>query len=151
MSYKIFKVKCFIIAVVGILICAPFVYAEDAEKWMPDPNLRQAVRETLTPTAGTPLTKEKMQQLHLLKASHKGILDLTGLESATNLRVLHIDRNPIIDLRPLANLTQLQQLHFWHSPPRPTNLDLGPLTHLINLEVLSLEGNGISDISPLSN
>ena len=151
MSYKIFKVKYFIIAVVGILTCAPFVYAEDAEKWMPDADLRRAVRETLTLPAGTPLTQEKMQQLHLLKASQKGILDLTGLESATNLRVLHIDRNPIIDLRPLANLTQLQQLHFWHSPPRPTNPDLGPLTHLINLEVLSLEGNGISDISPLSN
>ncbi len=136
--------------VVGMFACNAFVYAEDAEDWMPDVNLWQAVREALELPAGEPLTKEKMQGLVVLVANDRGILDITGLEFATNLRKIFIGKNPITDLRPLSNLTQLVEFHFWHIPPNPTNLDLRPLANLINLKVISLEGNGISDISPLA-
>ncbi len=121
-----------------------------AEQWMPDAALRASVRETLELPANVPLTKEKMQEFVVLVANNRGIVDITGLEFATNLRKLYIGKNPITDLAPLANLTQLVEFHFWHVPINPTNLDLSPLANLINLEVLSLEGNGISDISPLA-
>ena len=140
-----------LISVMGILGYNVIVSAEDAEEWMPDANLRQVVREALELPADEPLTKEKMQDLVLLNANNRSIVDITGLEFATNLRKLYIGKNPITDLRPLANLTQLVEFHFWHVPPNPTNLDLRPLVNLINLEVISLEGNGISDISPLAN
>ncbi|MYB02326.1 hypothetical protein F4X90_22025, partial [Candidatus Poribacteria bacterium] len=131
---------------------------EDPSVWMPDAALQAVVRETLEALglpASAPLTKEKMLQLTSLKANHRGIVDITGLEFAMFLKELHLGgRNRITDLHPLANLTHLTQLHIWHrevagmSPV--TNLDISPLSRLINLERLSLENNGISDISPLT-
>ena len=131
---------------------------EDPSVWMPDAALQAVVREALAELglpASTPLTKEKMLQLTSLKANHRGIVDLTGLEFATYLKELHLGgRNRITDLSPLTNLTTLTQLHIWHREvadlPPVTNLDISPLSGLINLERLSLENNGISDISPLA-
>ena len=127
----------------------PTGQTQPSEAWMPDPGLRAAVRGELGLLPDIPLTKEKMLRLDYLYAHDKGILDITGLEFATNLRELHLSQNPITDLRPLSNLTQLMGLHFWHVPVHPINLDLRPLANLINLEMLSLEGNWISDIRPL--
>ena len=120
-----------------------------SEAWMPDPALRAAIRGEIGLLPDMPLTKEKILKLDFLNAHDKGILDITGLEFATNLRGLDLRQNPITDLRPLSNLTQLVEFHFWHVPVRPTNLDLRPLATLINLEMLSLDGNWISDIRPL--
>ncbi len=131
---------------------------EDPSVWMPDAALLTVVREALVELglpASAPLTKEKMLQLTSLKADHRGIVDLTGLEFATYLKELYLGgRNRITDLSPLANLTNLTQLHIWHREvdgmPPVTNLDITPLSGLINLDGLSLENNGISDISPLA-
>ena len=126
------------------------VHLEDAEAWMPDPALREAVREEIGLLLGIPLTKEKMLSLEHLDASHTGIFDIMGLEFATNLRELYLGLNPITDLRPLANLTTLESLHLWKLAPNTPTLDLRPLANLINLEVLSLGNSRISDISPLA-
>ena len=131
---------------------------EDLSKWMPDAALQAVVRETLEEIglpASAPLTKEKILQLTSLKANHRGIVDLTGLEFATYLSELYLGgRNRITDLSPLANLTSLTHLHLWHrrveGMPPVTNLDISPLSGLINLEDLVLERSGISDISPLA-
>ena len=120
------------------------------EEWMPDPILREAIREAIGLPAAAPLAKENMLGFEFLSVDNKGISDITGLEYAMNLKELHISRNPITDLRPLASLTQLRELHFWHKEFHRINLDLSPLANLINLEVLSLQRNGISDISPLT-
>ena len=58
--------------------------------WMPDPALREAVRETLEIPAGVPLTKDHMRELDILIAEGRGISDLTGLEFAINLRELNL-------------------------------------------------------------
>ncbi len=147
---KSFWIQLTLVTVVGVLTYNVFSYAEDAEEWMPDVNLRQAVRETLELTADESLRKDQMQQIVSLYLKDKGISDITGLEFATNITELDISQNPITDLRPLSNLTQLIGLHFWHFPGNSTNLDLRPLASLINLEVIVFEGNGISDITPLA-
>ena len=127
-----------------------------AQDWLPDPVLRQTIRESLGLPANTPLTKDHIQQLIRLDGNNKGITDLRGLEFATNLRILHLggNENNITDIRPLANLTNLVGLHIWrvrrHDTHR-TPLDIRPLANLINLEVLSLERQGLSDISVLAN
>ncbi|MDE0638574.1 MAG: leucine-rich repeat domain-containing protein [Candidatus Poribacteria bacterium] len=131
---------------------------EDPSEWIPDAVLQAVVREALEELglpASAPLTKEKMLQLTSLKANHRGIVDITGLEFALSLKDLNLGgRNRITDLRPLANLTNLTQLHIWHRElagmPPVTNLDISPISGLVNLERLSLENNGISDINPLA-
>ena len=131
---------------------------EDISEWMPDAALQAVVREALQEIglpASAPLTKEKMLQLTALNANHRGIVDITGLEFATNLKELQLGgRNRITDLRPLTNLTNLTYLYIWHREvadmPRVTNLDIRPLSGLINLKRLSLENSGISDISLLA-
>ncbi len=127
-----------------------------AQDWLPDPVLRQTIRESLGLPANTPLTKDHMQQLIRLDGNNKGITDLRGLEFATNLRILHLggNENNITDISPLANLTNLVGLHIWRVRRHDTHrapLDIRPLANLVNLEVLSLERQGLSDISVLAN
>ena len=136
--------------------------------WMPDPALRQAVREKLDIPSDVPLTQAYLQQrLTSLDARHKGIADLTGVEHATdlqalvliennihdisplsgltNLGFLDLGGNQISDLRPLAALTRLETLHIWRNEIE----DISPLTGLVNLKKLLIQNNDISDFSPL--
>ena len=123
---------------------------ESASEWMPDAALRAAIREEFgLPTIVT-LTKEHMLQFDQFRVNDKGISDITGLEFATNLKVLYLSKNPITDLRPLANLTTLKRLYLWNLSPNTPTLDLRPLASLINLEEISLENSKVSDISPLA-
>ena len=124
-----------------------YLSAEEAENWIPDPNLRRVIREEISLSEATPLEKRHLALLHRFNAYNKGIRDISGLAFATNLIELHLSNNPIADLAPLAGLTQLQEIHFWHSPPRTTHPDLQPLANLTNLKLLSLSGNNITDIS----
>jgi len=88
-----------------------------------DPNLEQAVRNTLGIPTGQPITRADMTRLTSLDASRRDIQNLSGLEYAINLQKLFLFWNHISDISPLANLTNLQGLY--------------------------LSGNRISDISPL--
>lgn len=117
------------------------------EEWMPDANLRNALREVI---GAVELTQQNLQALNYLNLQNKSITNITGLEHARNLRELHISQNPISDISALGDLKQLVKLHFWHIPAHPSNLDLRPLVNLTNLELLSLQGNGITDISSLA-
>ena len=112
--------------------------------------LRTAVREALGLPAIVHLTKKHLLLLDELRVIDKGIFDITGLEFATNLKVLYLSKNPITDLRPLANLTALRRLYLWDISSNTPTLDLSPLASLINLEEISLENSKVSDISPLS-
>ena len=114
-----------------------------------DDNLLRAVREAVFP-AGTPatttLTLDDLSDLKVLKASGKGITNLSGLEYATNLDTLVLDNNSITDVTPLARLTNLEYLNL--SSNRITSLD--SLARLTNLEYLNLEkqGRGLSHSAP---
>ena len=136
------KMRYFLII---LWLCATTsVHAQD---WMPDPALREAVREKLGIPADSPLTPAYVQ-LHLtgLQAINKGIVDLTGLEHATDLQVLVLARNEIQDLSPLSGLTGLVFLNLGSNQIA----DLSPLAGLENLELLGLGNNQIVDVSPLA-
>ena len=77
---------------------------------MPDPNLKQAVRETLALSNEIPLTQPEMLRLKTLDARARQIADLTGLEYATNLIRITLPDNEISDLTPLARLMRLEYL-----------------------------------------
>ena len=129
-----------------LFITVNIAYAQELE-WMPDPALREAVREKLGIPADSPLTQAYVK-LHLtsLQAINKGVVDLTGLEHATDLQFLVLPKNKIRDLSPLSGLTGLVFLDLGDNEIS----DLSPLAGLVNLELLGLSGNQIVDISPLS-
>ena len=139
-------IKLTLVSVMGMLVYNAFVYAEDAEEWMPDPNLRQAVRKALELPADEPLTKDKMLQLTRLHAIDKGITNIQGLESAANLTALDLAGNSVKDISPLQRLVNLTHLGLGSTNPS----DLSPLASLTVLIDLDLGDNQISDLSPLS-
>ena len=113
---------------------------------IPDPNLRAAIEAELGKASGAPITADEMATLTRLDANEADISDLTGLEHATNLRVLHLWRNSVSDLSSLAGLTKLTGLYLGGSSAS----DLSPLVGLTNLESLFLDANGISNLSALA-
>ena len=116
--------------------------------WMPDANLREAVREALGLDPDETLTQAHLLQLtDFMQGRRRGISDLSGLEHATNLRILSIHDNAIEDLTPLANLTKLQDLNLAACRIKDVSL----LANLASLETLILFGNGITDVTPLAN
>ena len=114
---------------------------------LPDPNLRQAIREALGLSDEIPLTQQEMLRLTRLAAPEKQIEDLTGLEHATNLKWIAVHQNNISNLQPLADLTQLESLSLWGNPIS----DLSPIANLTQLARLDLGGCEVSDITPLAN
>ena len=167
------KINGFIstVILIGLLLIATLggtTHAQDEEDWMPDPNLRQTVREKLEFPDGIPMLPEDMAALsHLLIIEHN-IESLRGLEYAVNLEFVHIGRGEVSDLTPLAGLENLSVLKLFRNPIsdisplagliglRELHLgnslisDLTPLANLQNLRVLRLQGNQISDIFPLA-
>ena len=114
---------------------------------VPDPNLRQAIREALSLPEDVPLTQQHMLTLKRLSASDSEITDLTGLEHATFLKWLDLGGNDIEDIQPLANLTNLRHLSLWSNEVK----DIIVLANLVNLTSLDLSYNNIADVSPLAN
>ena len=114
---------------------------------VPDPNLRQAIRETLSLLDGVPLTQLEMLRLTRLAAWQRDITDLTGLQYATNLENLYLWENQIQDVTPLANLTKLRELNLAYNAVESVE----PIAGLINLQRLNLTINRVQDITPLAN
>ena len=151
-----------------IVLCLCVVMSIHAEEWMPDPALREAVRETLDIPADVPLTPAHLQSLGRLDVPDKGIVDLTGLEHAIHCHALILEENEIRDISPLSGLTNLAFLDLSHnqiSDIRPlaglTGLgglklannqivDISPLAGLVNLNLLNIANNRITDFSPLA-
>lgn len=132
----------YVFVVFGIANGVTFAQAE----WMPDPNLRQTVREALGLPDEVPLTQLRMNLLTGLDATDSQLTDLTGLEHAVDLTWLHLGGNEIRNLRPLTELIHLETLYLWVNPIS----DISPLVDLTQLRHLDLGGCEISDIMPLA-
>ena len=113
---------------------------------IPDPHLAAAVQREI----GN-ITTHSMLNLQRLDASDSGIKDLTGIEHASSLIELYLQRNvngnTVLDLQPLSGLTNLNRLNL-----SDNNIsDISALSELKNLTtLLGLSGNNITDISALS-
>ena len=112
---------------------------------IPDPNLRAAVREALKLPTNAAITQNDMNRLTHLTAYRSGIIDLTGLEAAGNLRDLVLGDNPLRNLFPLENLTNLRRLIIHDCGIG----NLNSLSRLPQLEELNVRSNPISDLTPL--
>ena len=116
------------------------------EVLIPDANLRAAVRSALGLAGGVPITQQKMQGLITLYAGQRGIADLTGLEHATYLGYLSLERNSISDISVLSGLINLTSLSLADN----SISDISVLSRLTNLRSLDLHSNSISNISAVS-
>ena len=114
---------------------------------IPDPNLRQAIREELQLPASVTITQHQMLRLTDLSAPQSQIVDLTGLKHASNLRSLSLWGNSISDITPLENLMELRLIDLAGNDVA----DISPLENLTQLEVLNLGWNRVTDISLLAN
>ena len=123
--------KYVLMVLIIILFCIPSLSAQVVD--IPDENHRAAITETLGKTPGTPITALEMGALKVLRANDRGISDLTGLETASRLRELHLNRNTITDLLPLSGLNKLYRLDLDHNV---TLSDLSPLSSLSNLNII---------------
>ena len=113
---------------------------------LPDANLRAAVENALGKAEGEPIALSEMETLTRLEARDANIRNLTGLEHATNLKDLRLDRNAISDISVLAGLTDLTGLGLDEN----SISDISALAGLTNLTNLLIGGNNISDISVLA-
>ena len=146
-----------------------FASAQDESTWMPDADLRTAVRKNLRLADDAALTQANILNLTKLRAADKGISDLTGIEHATNLTTARLAGNSISDLSPISGLTQLTSLRLQRNQVSEisalSNLtgltqlllwdnqisNVEPLTNLTNLVELKLAGNPITDAAPLAS
>ena len=135
---------CFTCLLFATLLWLPESLAQNVS--IPDVNLRAAIQEALGKTSGATITVDDMVSLKVLRANNRGISDLTGLEFASRLNALHLNRNRITDLSPLSGLKELYRLELDHNE---TLSDLSPLSSLSHLNILFAEFNIISDLSPL--
>ena len=120
-------------------------HPEKAEEWMPDGNLRRAIKSELK-LGNIRLEIAHLQNLEQLISIYGGIESIVGLEHAINLKFLHLAPNEISDLTPLANLHNLRTLKVYEN----RLVDVSPLTGLVGLETLHLQNNEIVDISALA-
>jgi len=124
-----------------LLLCS--VVCAEEPVYFADPGLQAAVEEALwiaDPTDSDMLT------LTDLRCIRGDIVDLTGLEYATNLECLWLRLNDITDVTSLAGLSHLKELSLSINEIR----DISPLSGLTELEHLDLHRNFVSDLSPLS-
>ena len=116
-------------------------------EWMPDAQLRKAIREQLEIPANVRLTKAHLLMLESFESQHSGIRDIKGLEFAENLVNFNIGSNEVRDTSPLRNLVKLRGLSLYANQVS----DVSPLERLTSLSYLNVANNPISDLSPLSN
>ena len=117
-----------------------------AEVHIPDPNLRTAIEKALGKAPGDTIIALDMENLTRLEASEAGIMNLTGLEAATNLRWVDLRDNSISDISVVAGLTNLR----WLGLGDNSISDISVVAGLTNLRWLGLGDNLISDISVVS-
>ena len=119
----------------------------DPATWMPDANLRTAVRSALSLGNNDALTQAGMANLTSLTAKNAQISNLTGLEHATNLTRLDLRNNSISSITALSGLTELTKLLLAFN----SITDAGPLSNLTELTFLSIRDNQIGSVTALGN
>ena len=115
----------------------------------PDANLETEVRKKLTIPANQAITRADLETItNLIANRDKGITNLTGLQYATNLRILSLKDNSIGDFTPIRSLTNLQNLGLINTGFSGSDIPiLSPLVNLHN--ALTLAENRISNLQAL--
>ena len=134
---------------------------------IPDANLKQLLRDSLQVPSGD-IRLSDMLRLVELEGNDKGIVEVTGLETALNLKIANLLGNQISDPAPLGQLPNLEALnltmnqlndisslagltgllHFGCGQNQLTNLSV--VAGMTQLRSLSIHNNPVADLSPLA-
>ena len=146
--------------------CAQGSCLEERVVAVPDAALSQLLRQTLVLPPGDIMLSD-MLRLQELDGNELGIADLTGMETAANLRManllgneiadpsplgqclgleaLNLTMNQLTDLTGLEDLTGLVQLGIGQNQVS----DISVLAAMLDLEILSIHANPLLDLTPL--
>ena len=114
---------------------------------IPSANLGSLVRERLGLDSDETVTQIDMLRLTGFEATGLEIANISGLESAVNLKALFLSDNQIEDLSPISGSTILESLDL-----NQNNVsDISSLADMANLTTLGLSGNAVTDLSPLAD
>ena len=96
---------------------------------------------------------EHATQLRILYLYSEDISDISPLASLTELRELDLEGNQVSDISPLVGLTELRELELGKDEYSGQNeiSDITPLANLTQLTRLGLNSNRVSDITPLAH
>ena len=114
---------------------------------IPNASLGSLVRERLGLDSDDTVTQIDMLRLTGFEATGLEIANISGLESAVNLKALFLSDNQIEDLSPISGSTILESLDL-----NQNNVsDVSSLADMANLSSLGLAGNAVTDLSPLAD
>jgi len=111
--------RCILIGLAVTVLCLTCIDAAQAEVvHFPDKNLEAAVRNTIKKYGRSPILDTDLvgTGFTTLSARSAGIVDLTGLESCTDLTELDLMMNQIGDISTLAGLTNLESVRLEGNP-----------------------------------
>ena len=94
--------RCLLVFAVAATLLLPHASAQTQVVEIPDPNLRQAVREKLELPDETPITQQEMLRLEKLTAKDAQIEDITGL-----LKLVQFDFNSCSVIKGLLNIVRV--------------------------------------------
>ena len=121
--------------------------SDDDGVLFPDEGLARAVAQALDVPSVTRANTTEVAMLTSLSSSRFDVIDLTGLETATNLKSLNLGNNKITNATALSSLGGLVNLTLsWNSGLT----DLSDLSGLNSLRTLLLDGIGAADMTPLA-
>ncbi len=128
--------------IAAIVIAVPLISLAEDPVFIPDATLKAAIEEQLGIQSPTPTD---MLGLTYVAAESSDIVDLTGLETGTNIVNLFLGHNQISDLSPIAGLPKLDFVTI----PSNQITDISPMWAPSNLTALDVRSNQISDLSLL--
>ena len=108
--------------------------------------LEKAVRSSIKKPHGI-LYGSDVQKITSLNLEVANLVDISGIESLTNLSTLGLGNNKIVDIGALSGLTKLQNLFLFNNKI----VDISALNGLKSLKTLHLGQNQIIDINALEN
>jgi hypothetical protein len=119
-----------------------FTFRPAVEVSVPDPELNDAIRQTLQKPVG-PLTEQDMLSLTALNACCRNVTNLQGLEAARALTLLSLDHNLLTDFSIADGMTNLLRLDLSFNSLTNVSIPSG----LTRLATLLIQGNLLTNLN----
>lgn len=121
---------------------------------IPDPALKSYLNGLLGQPSTSDITEAQMDTITDVTISNASLTDLTGLDYAHNLTILHLTNTGVTDYSLVANIPSLTNLNISGSNLTTNSIpDLNGLTNVTNLNLSSgkLDNSALTKFNKLPN